>query len=229
MDRNRGGVPLDLVILGGPGSGKGTQADFLRVQFNVPHVSTGDLFRESIKNETELGRTAKEFMDRGELVPDAIVDVMVRDRLHREDARNGFILDGFPRTLAQAKTLNEIMEGLRRQLQGVLFIRVSDDEIVERISGRLICQRCQDSYHVRFKPPKVAGVCDVCGGELFQRPDDNPEALRERLRAFHTQSEPLIEYYAKAGLLREVNGEGDVAVVNKRILVETKKLLKFSC
>ena len=207
---------LDLVLLGGPGSGKGTQAEQLSEQLNLPHVATGDLFRENLKNATDLGKLAKTYMDRGELVPDDVTEAMVEERLARPDTHDGFILDGFPRTLPQAQALMDIMAGLQRRIAGVLYINVSDEAIVNRLSGRLICRNCQTPYHKQFQPPGKPGICDKCGGELYQRDDDNPNTVRARLRTFHGQTEPLIEYYKKAGLLVEINGEGEVALVTER-------------
>lgn len=213
---------VDLVLLGGPGSGKGTQAARLAEQLHVPHIATGDLFRENLKNETELGKLAKAYMERGELVPDNVTDAMVSERLARADARNGFILDGFPRTLHQAHALVEMLAHLRRRLAGVLYIRVSDDEIVRRLSGRLICRQCQSPYHATFNPPQRAGLCDRCGGELYQRADDHPDTVRARLATFHAQTEPLIDFYRQAELLHQINGEGDVAAVRERSLAAVR-------
>jgi adenylate kinase len=219
---------LNLVLLGAPGSGKGTQAEQLRNEFGLPHVATGDLFRENLKQQTDLGKLAKSYMDRGELVPDDVTESMVRERLSRKDTEVGFILDGFPRTLGQAEALTEIMTGMQRRIDGVFYIKVPDEEIINRLSGRLICRNCQTPFHLKFKPPQVEGVCDVCGGELYQRDDDNPETIGARLKTFHGQTAPLIDYYAGTGLLIEINGEGDVAEVIERTsdaahnLVETR-------
>lgn len=209
---------VDLVLLGGPGSGKGTQAERLCAELKLLHVATGDLFRENLRQATELGRLAKTFMDRGELVPDDVTDAMVEERLSRPDAQDGFVLDGFPRTTHQAEALTEILTRLHRRLAGVLYINVSDAAIVDRLSGRMICRSCQAPYHRLFKPPQKTGICDTCGGELYQRADDNPETVRARLVTFHRQTEPLIEYYRQAGLLHEINGEGDVAGIYGRSL-----------
>lgn len=209
---------LDLVLLGGPGSGKGTQAAELSAQLRIPHIATGNLFRENLRQETELGRLARTYMDRGELVPDEVTDAMVERRLGLADAREGFILDGFPRSLAQAHALAEIMARLQRRLVAVLYIKVSDAAIVDRLSARLICRKCEASYHLRFKPPQQTGRCDVCGGELYQRSDDNPETVRARLLTFHRQTEPLIAYYEGAGLLREVDGEGKPRLITEQCL-----------
>jgi adenylate kinase len=215
---------FDLVLLGGPGSGKGTQAEQLSKQLHLPHIATGDLFRDNLKNATELGKLAKTYMNRGELVPDDVTEAMVEERLARPDTREGFILDGFPRTLPQAQALMEMMARLQRRISGVLYINVSDEAIVSRLSGRLICRACQTPYHQQFKPPAQSGVCDRCGGELYQRDDDNPNTVRARLKTFHGQTEPLIEYYTNAGLLREIPGEGDVAQVVERTLAAARGL-----
>jgi adenylate kinase len=215
---------LDLVLLGGPGSGKGTQAEQLTKRLNLPHIATGDLFRENLKHQTELGRLAKTYMDRGELVPDDVTESMVQERLARPDTADGFILDGFPRTLPQAEALTEMLTEMQRRLAGVLYINVSDEEIVRRLSGRLICRNCQTPYHLDFKPPAQPGRCDACGGELYQRDDDNPDTVRARLKTFHGQTAPLVDYYQAAGLLIEIDGEGDVAGVTERTLAAAHSL-----
>lgn len=215
---------LDLVLLGGPGSGKGTQAEQLCRELKLPHIATGDLFRENLRQQTDLGRLAKTYMDRGELVPDDITDAMVAERLARADTADGFVLDGYPRTLHQAEALGEILARLGRALAGVLYINVPDAAIVARLSGRLICRACQSPYHLQFKPPARAGACDQCGGELYQRSDDNPATVRARLVTFHAQTEPLIAHFQRAGLLREINGEGAVAEIFARSLATVRAL-----
>lgn len=217
---------LDIILLGAPGSGKGTQAQHICSELNLPHIASGDLFRENLKNETELGKLAKTYMDRGELVPDDVTVAMVRERLSRPDASKGFVLDGFPRTLPQAEALTAMMAELNRQIDGVVYIKVSDEEIVKRLSGRWICRNCQTPYHTLYNPPKTPGVCDVCGGELYQRDDDNPTTVRARLQTFHNQTESLIDYYRRAGLLIEVNGEGDVADITRRTLEVVQNLAR---
>ncbi len=215
---------LDLVLLGGPGSGKGTQAEQLCRALGLPHIATGDLFRENLKHQTDLGKLAKTYMDRGELVPDDVTEAMVRERLARPDTQAGFVLDGFPRTLPQAQALAEIMGHLRRRLEGVLYIDVSDGEIVNRLSGRLICRHCQTPYHRQFKPPKAANTCDACGGELYQRDDDNPTTVKARLATFLGQTTPLIRFYKESGLLHEIQGEGKPAEVTERTLAVARNL-----
>jgi adenylate kinase len=217
---------LDIILLGAPGSGKGTQAQQLCHELNLVHIASGDLFRENLKNETELGKLAKTYMDRGSLVPDDVTVAMVRERLSRPDTAGGFVLDGFPRTLPQAEALTTLLQELDRQLDGVIYIKVSDDEIVKRLSGRWICRNCQTPYHTLYNPPRVAGVCDVCGGELYQRDDDNPTTVRARLQTYHTQTAPLIDYYTRAGLLVEIDGEGDVANVTRRTIEAARGLRK---
>ena len=216
-------IGLDLILLGGPGSGKGTQAELLATKLKLPHISTGDLFRENLRQATELGKLAKGYMDRGELVPDDVTDHMVEERLGRTDVRDGFILDGYPRTLAQAVALDEILARLGRRITGALNIDVPDSSIVERLSGRLICRSCQAPFHVRFHPPKVQGVCDHCGGELYRRSDDNPATIRTRLATFHRQAEPLIHYYRDCGVLRDIAGND--AVEGSPMTTRAEKLM----
>ena len=215
---------LDIVLLGAPGSGKGTQAEQLARQLQLQHIATGDLFRENLKNKTDLGNLAKAYMDRGELVPDGVTESMVQERLARPDARGGFILDGFPRTLSQAEALSEMLTDMRRRLAGVLYINVADAAIVNRLSGRLICRNCQTPYHLQFKAPKQSGHCDLCGGELYQRDDDNPATVKARLKTFHGQTEPLIHYYREAGTHVEIAGEGKVSDVTDRTIAAARGL-----
>jgi len=209
---------LDLLLLGGPGSGKGTQAERLCGQLRIPHIATGDLFRENLRQATALGTVAKTYMDRGELVPDEVTDAMIEQRLALADTQGGFILDGFPRTVPQAQALADMMARFLRRLACVLYIKVSDAAIVGRLSGRLTCRKCQAAYHERFKPPQRPGCCDHCGGELYRRSDDNPDTIRARLATFHRQTEPLIAYYRAAGLLHEIDGEGEMAQISEQCL-----------
>jgi adenylate kinase len=213
-----------FVLVGGPGSGKGTQAEKLCDRRDLQHVATGDLFRDNLKRQTDLGKLAKTYMDRGELVPDDVTDAMVQERLARADTAAGFVLDGYPRTIHQAEALADILEHLGRHLAGVICIQVSDQEIVDRLSGRLVCRNCQTPYHQRFKPPARPGICDRCGGPLYQRDDDNPATVRARLKTFHGQTGPLIEFYRQAGLFAEVPGEGDVAQVTALTLAAAQTL-----
>ncbi|MDI1334696.1 MAG: adenylate kinase [Lacunisphaera sp.] len=215
----------DLVLLGGPGSGKGTQAERLCAELGLPHIATGDLFRENLRQATDLGKLAQTYMNRGELVPDDVTEAMVEERLARPDTQGGFILDGFPRTVSQAGALTEMMTRLRRRIAAVLYIKVSDEALVGRLSGRMICRACQAPYHLQFKPPHKPGVCDSCRGELYQRADDNPATVRARLVTFHRQTEPLIAYYRPAGLLHEIDGEGPLAKVSARSLAALRPLV----
>ena len=205
--------PKHIVLLGPPASGKGTQATRLRETLDLPHVASGDLFRENLKNETELGLKAKVYMDRGELVPDDVTIAMVMDRLSRSDCTSGALLDGFPRTIAQAEALDEALAAHGHKISLVPSIVVPDAVLVERVSGRRLCRVCGEAYHVRFNPPKQPGVCDKDGGELYQRDDDNPETVRQRLQVYWQQTSPLIDYYRNQGVLVEVNGDQSIDAV----------------
>ena len=201
---------LNLVLLGAPGSGKGTQAERIAPAFGLPHISTGDILRAAVKAGTELGATAKRFMDSGELVPDDVVIGIIRERLAEPDAARGFMLDGFPRTLEQAVALDGMLEDAGRSLTTVLLIDVPEEELVQRLAGRRACRSCGRGYNVVFDPPKVEGVCDACGGELFQRDDDNEATVRNRLSVYRRQTEPLVDYYRGKGILATVYGGGRV-------------------
>ena len=213
---------LNLVLLGGPGSGKGTQAEAICKTFHLPHISTGDLFRENIKKQTDLGRLAKSYIDRGELVPDDVTERMVAARLDLPDAAHGFVLDGFPRTVSQAEALDEILHSRNRQVTGVVHLRVSDDEIIRRLSGRRICRQCQAPFHLLFKKPRREGICNHCGGPLYQRDDDKAETIQIRLKNYHRQTEPLISHYRSTGILSEVHGEGDLTAIRAAMLAAVK-------
>jgi adenylate kinase len=207
-----------IVLLGAPGAGKGTQAEALTKELGVVHVASGDLFRQAVEEKTELGMQAKSYMERGELVPDELTTKMALQRLSAPDCTGGAILDGFPRTLAQAKALDKALARQAKTIDKVIYIKVSEEELLRRLSGRWICRNCQTPYHAVNSPPKVWGKCDKCGGKLYQRPDDTPEAVRKRLQVYFTQTALLIDYYTAAGKLIEVAGEGDVNQVRKRMV-----------
>ena len=205
--------PKYIVLIGPPGAGKGTQAARLREALNLPHIASGDLFRENLKNETELGLKAKAYMDRGELVPDDVTIAMVVERLGRPDCANGALLDGFPRTIAQAEALDRALVGRRRKISVAPCVSVPDEVLVERLSGRWLCRVCGESYHTLFNSPRRPGVCDKDGGELYQRDDDKPETVRNRLKVYWEQTSPLIDYYRSRGVLVEVNGNQPIEAV----------------
>lgn len=202
---------MRLLIMGPPGAGKGSQAPLIKKAYGIPHISTGDMFREAIKQGTPLGIHAKEFTDKGELVPDEVTIDMVKERLKEPDCRPGFLLDGFPRTIAQAKALDVILKNMNISLDAVINISVPDDQLIQRMTGRRMCRQCGASYHIINIPPKVANVCDVCGGPLYQRKDDTLETVANRLSVYYNQTQPLLDYYAKTGLLHNINGTKDVA------------------
>lgn len=208
---------MRVVLVGPPGSGKGTQGDLLQRELSVPHISSGDLLRESALAGTFEGRMAKDFMDRGQLVPDEVVIGLIKSRVAQQDCRKGFVLDGFPRNPAQAEKLQEVLDR-SSGVDHVVALEVPVQTIVGRLSGRRTCRDCGKLYHVSFNPPKVEGRCDVCGGELFVREDDRESTVRERLAVYNRQTEPLMGYYAGRGLLRRVNGEASTAQVTERIL-----------
>ena len=207
-----------IILLGAPGAGKGTQAVMLSDKLNLVQVASGDLFRQALRDETELGLKAKAYMDKGQLVPDEITIQMVLERLSAPDCINGAILDGFPRNLQQAEALDKALEKQAKLINKVVYIAVSEGELLKRLSGRWICRNCQTPYHEVDSPPKVAGKCDRCGGELYQRDDDNVETIKKRLEVYFAETSPLIDYYTSAGKLLEINGVGDSAEVNKRIV-----------
>jgi adenylate kinase len=199
---------MKLVLLGPPGAGKGTQAKQLIDKYNIPQISTGDILRQAVKDGTQMGQAAKVFMDKGELVPDDVIIGIVKDRIQADDCQNGYIFDGFPRTVAQAEALDGMLKDLATHLDAVVSIEVPEEEVVKRLSGRRTCKGCGTLFHVVFNPPAKEGVCDKCGGELFQRDDDNETTIRQRLSVYLSQTAPLIDYYSQAGILKTVPGTG---------------------
>ena len=208
---------LNLVLLGPPGSGKGTQGERLQKDFRLPYYATGDILRAAVRDGTELGVTAREYMDRGDLVPDEVIVGLIAERVARSEAGDGFILDGFPRTIAQAEALDAKMEELGRKLTAAVLIEVSDDEVVRRLGGRRTCVKEGHIFHVEFDPPKNEGICDICGARLEIREDDKPEVIRHRLEEYHSKTEPLVAYFEDKGLLRRVDGSLEPDDVNDRI------------
>lgn len=209
---------MNIILLGPPGSGKGTQAKEIIEKHQIPQISTGDLLREAVKNQTELGKKAKEYMDAGKLVPDEVVVGMVKERLQKDDCKNGFILDGFPRTVPQAESLDQTLADVGKKIDKVVSIEVPDSEVVERLSGRRTCENCGTMYHVKFNPPQQDGVCDKCGGKLYQRDDDNESTIKNRLQVYHDQTAPLKDYYSKKGLVKEIEGVGDISKIKEAVL-----------
>lgn len=209
---------MRLVLVGPPGAGKGTQAEFISAHLGVPKISTGDIFRANVSQGTSLGQEARKYMDAGDLVPDEITVGMVRDRLAEDDTAKGFLLDGFPRNVPQAQTLDDLLLEAGIPLDVVLELVVDDDEVVRRLSGRRTCRKCGHIWHVDFDPPSVEGVCDICAGELFQRDDDQPETIRHRLEVYYEQTAPLVSYYAEHGILVGIDAMGPVDDVTERAI-----------
>jgi len=205
---------MKLILLGAPGAGKGTQAEIISGKLGIPTISTGNCLREAVAAGTEMGKNAKSYMDRGDLVPDEVVIGIIKDRLAQDDCKGGFILDGFPRTVPQA----EALETMGVKIDRVIELSVADENIMRRMGGRRVCGKCGASYHVEFKPPKAEGVCDACGGELQVRRDDRPETVRDRLRVYHEQTEPLKSYYEKKGILRVVVGQESIEETTRKTL-----------
>ncbi|MEV7524674.1 adenylate kinase [Streptomyces sp. NPDC091371] len=210
---------MRIVLVGPPGAGKGTQAAFLAKNLSIPHISTGDLFRANISQNTELGRRAKAYMDAGDLVPDEVTIDMAKDRMEQPDAANGFLLDGFPRNVSQAEALDVMLQAEGMKLDAVLDLEVEEDEVVKRLAGRRTCRNDGSHvFHVVYAPPKTEGVCDVCGGELYVREDQSEDAVRNRLDVYHTQTEPIIDYYKAQGLLVTIPALGEVQEITKRAM-----------
>jgi adenylate kinase len=201
---------MKIIMLGAPGAGKGTQAKKIAGKFGIPHISTGDIFRANIKNGTELGKKAKTYMDKGELVPDSLVVDLIMDRFKEADCANGYVLDGFPRTIPQAEALDAALKANGEKVDYAINVEVPDENIINRMSGRRACVGCGATYHIKYNPTKVEGVCDACGEKLILRDDDKPETVKNRLSVYHEQTQPLIDYYNKAGVLAEVDGTKDM-------------------
>lgn len=213
---------MKLILLGPPGAGKGTQAANIVKEFAIPHISTGDIFRKNIKEGTELGLKAKSFIDSGKLVPDSLVCEIVEDRLSEEDCKAGFLLDGFPRTVFQAESLDKFLNENGKTLNKVVNIKVDPDLLVERAVGRRICKSCGATYHIKYNPSKVEGVCDLCDGELYQRSDDVAETVENRIKVYIDETSPLIDYYTKKEILIDIDGQQDIDKVYKDISVALK-------
>jgi adenylate kinase len=213
---------MRLILVGPPGAGKGTQAVQLAAHYKIPHISTGDIFRANLKNGTDLGKQAQSFMDRGELVPDSVTNEMVRERLGNSDVGNGFLLDGFPRNTNQAEVLDGILKAKNMPLDAALELKIDHAEIIKRLSGRRTCRGCGASSHIEFEKPKVAGVCDKCQGELYQREDDKEEVVSRRLEIYSEQTEPIISFYKSAGLLKNISALGEVSEITKNAIAILK-------
>lgn len=208
---------MRIIMLGAPGAGKGTQAKKIAAKYGIPHISTGDIFRANIKNGTELGNKAKTYMDQGLLVPDELVVDLVVDRVNQDDCKNGYVLDGFPRTIPQAEALTEALEKMGQKVDFAIDVNVPDENIVKRMGGRRACVTCGATYHMVYAPTKKEGICDTCGGELILRDDDKPETVQKRLNVYHDQTQPLIDYYTSQGILRTVDGTVDIDDVFRAI------------
>lgn len=209
---------MKIIMLGAPGAGKGTQAKQIADKYSIPHISTGDIFRANIKNGTELGKKAKQYMDQGALVPDELTCDLVMDRIQQDDCKNGFILDGFPRTIPQAEALDAALGKINEKMDYAIDVDVPDENIVNRMSGRRACLNCGATYHLISIPPKVEGICDRCGSEIVLREDDKPETVQKRLKVYHEQTQPLIDYYKNQGILKSVDGTQPMDEVFKAIV-----------
>lgn len=210
-------MSMNLILLGPPGCGKGTQAKMLTEKHHIPQISTGDILRKAVKQETPMGVEAKNYMNAGKLVPDEVVIGIIQDRLKQSDCENGFILDGFPRTVVQAEALDSTLTSMQKKIEHALSITVADEELLGRLTGRRTCRSCGAMYHVMFNPPKKEGVCDACSGELYQRDDDTEETIRNRLNVYNQQTAPLIDYYQAKGLLRNIAGTGKIEEILEKI------------
>ncbi|WP_026569064.1 MULTISPECIES: adenylate kinase [Sediminibacillus] len=217
---------MNLILMGLPGAGKGTQAEKIVDKYQIPHISTGDMFRLAIKEGTELGKQAKSYMDQGELVPDEVTIGIVRERLSKDDSQKGFLLDGFPRTIAQAEALENLLADMGKSLDYVLHVEVPKDQLIERLTGRRICPTCGATYHVQFNPPQVEGICDRDGSALIQRDDDKPDTVKKRLEVNVEQTQPMLDYYQEKGYLAEVNGDQDIDLVFREIDEKLQNLSK---
>lgn len=204
---------MNLVLFGPPGAGKGTQAEKISQSYGIPHIATGDILRRAVARETPLGKKAKRYMNRGELVPDEVVIGIVGERLAEPDCEKGFVLDGYPRTIEQAEALWQILDGMGKKIDLVLNVTAGDEELIRRLSRRRVCERCEAVYHLDFEPPRQADICDKCAGRLYQRADDKEETIKRRLEVYREQSEPLIDYYQKKGLLVSIMGKGSISEV----------------
>lgn len=209
---------MNLILLGPPGCGKGTQAKILIDTYHIPQISTGDILREAIKKESPLGIEAKTHMDQGSLVPDHLVIKIIEERLKQTDCNRGFILDGFPRTVAQAEALDTTLSEMGSKLEYVFSIEVDDEELIRRLTGRRVCRKCGESYHIEFNPPRQDGMCDSCQGELYQRDDDKEETIRNRLKVYQDQTSPLISFYQRKDVLHSIDGIGSIEEIKKRLL-----------
>jgi len=212
---------MNLILLGPPGAGKGTQASGIVDKYNVPHISTGDIFRKNIKENTELGKKAKEYLDSGKLVPDELVVAIVEDRLKEDDTKKGFLLDGFPRTVFQAEALDKFLQSIDSKIDAVVNIEVDKSILVGRAVGRRICKNCGATFHIEFNPPRKSDICDVCGGELYQRSDDNEETVSKRIEVYLNETQPLIDYYKGQDILLTIDGEQDI----KKVFQDIEKAL----
>ena len=217
---------MNIVLMGLPGAGKGTQAERIVKEFGIPHISTGDMFRAAVKEQTPLGIEAKKYMDSGQLVPDEVTIGIVKERLSKPDCENGFLLDGFPRTVPQAEALEKTLAELQMDINHVIHIEVEKDKLLARLTGRRICKKCGATFHIIFNPPKSEGICDTCGGELYQRADDNEQTVATRLEVNIVQSQPLLDFYSQRKLLRNIDGDRDITIVFDELsnLLRSKKL-----